>query len=310
MLRFRYYFDKWNAIPGRFKYLALCKKCVASSKLWNKQRLGLDVVIFSKDRPMQLEALLRSMSVDSTFLPPIHILYRASGSNFSKAYEEVFIRHKSIIATVVHERAFKSDLLCLLRGLYGGLIVFLVDDIIFTRPIDWCELGQLNGAGAVFSLRLGTQIDYSQTHSCACPPPPWTRQVTSNGRPCLVWKWRNAKVEWGCPHSLDGNVLPLRLVRGLVEDFAYKAPNSLEQGLSKAIFLFPPVMVSYEAPCLINLPVNRVNSEEFNFPHGELTSQELLDAWNSNLQIAVNDFKNFNSSSCHVIKPLRLESRR
>ncbi|MGI9388094.1 MAG: glycosyltransferase family 92 protein, partial [Methyloligellaceae bacterium] len=96
-----------------------------------KQRQPIAVVIFSKDRACQLEALLRSMS---RFLEHPHettVLYTASDQSYQTGYDALSGSYPSL--NWVRETDFKADLIRLIReaGERGARhVMFLVDDIV------------------------------------------------------------------------------------------------------------------------------------------------------------------------------------
>ena len=149
--------------------------------------MSLQVVIFSKDRPMQLHATLASLVLHCQDLPDINVgvLYYASSKKFAHGYQELQIEFSSLPGlSWVGERDFKQDLLRLvLNGHWGAsgspdlqvhdlrnpgrginrFVLFLVDDTLFTCPFSFAEIAAaLTGcpSALAFSLRLGMNTTF------------------------------------------------------------------------------------------------------------------------------------------------------
>ncbi len=93
-------------------------------------------VVFSKDRPLQLFALLSSYAELVRDPPPLHVLYRASDEGYRRAYDEVLGASPAPLGEVISERVFRDDLLALLDRIRAPRLFFLVDDIVFVREVD------------------------------------------------------------------------------------------------------------------------------------------------------------------------------
>ncbi|KAL7542927.1 hypothetical protein ACHAXR_012212 [Thalassiosira sp. AJA248-18] len=159
------------------------------------------VVIFSKDRPWQLQQLLMSMKLRSkdssrhTCLLHncnIHIILRASTTAYKIGYEKVMHAHEYDGVNFLIEddqqteaTSFSSLLEQALtvdtsRNEDTGVVMFLTDDCLFLEPIeDALEIAIFAlqhgtiGRERVFNFlsRLHPGISWCQTRGVACPPP-------------------------------------------------------------------------------------------------------------------------------------------
>src|SRR3954465_5845327 len=109
---------------------------------------GLDLVVFSKDRPAQLELLLRSAKANFGDWRDVNwsILYTASSDDFSRGYDRVQREHPEF--RYVDEREHEGDFKALTLALLGAnpYAAFLVDDNVFKDPftlLDSPELARL-----------------------------------------------------------------------------------------------------------------------------------------------------------------------
>lgn len=110
------------------------------------------------------------------------------------------------------------------------------------------------------------------------------------------------------PLSVDGNVFDRKEILAILKRVSFKAPNSLEKALGPYRFLYRFRRgLCREQPTLVNLALNGVQTEGFNFPHGECSAQELLQAWQSGMMLDLEAVEKMVSNSCHstMVPPLR-----
>lgn len=117
----------------------------------------VDALIFSKDRPAQLDLLLRSIE---WFAPNLYssltVQYTYSGSRFAQGYDLCRDRHTDVRWRPEAAGSFERELRGWLHGV-GWLISFLVDDdVLYQRPTYPQFLG------VPYSLRSG---DYNYPFS-------------------------------------------------------------------------------------------------------------------------------------------------
>ncbi len=149
----------------------------------------LRVVIFSKDRPMQLQALLESLLHHAKPTPPITIVLRPRSE---------YNRLRSLYTDILwlEEREFDNALRAALS--YGDeeLVMFVVDDQIITGPMDLGETEWVMKDKRVhaYSFRLGENI--------ANMPDDWL----AHGLHSKAYTWRGKPKDWGYPFSMDTQV--------------------------------------------------------------------------------------------------------
>lgn len=217
------------------------------------------VIIFSRDRACQLDALLRSIRrhLRSSGTAPIPtVLWTASTDAFAAGYELCIERE---MATVfVRESNFHADLLEILPR--SGLVCFFTDDDILHADALLDEAARFleNDQLLAFSLRLGRNTVRCYPHDCDQPLP---APLISDGR-TLRWQWASADYDFSYPLSLDGHVMRATDVRLAAQEMLVRNPNELEQVLaSRALPMLSwrPRLASYERSVLTGVPANRVN---------------------------------------------------
>lgn len=257
-------------------------------------------VAFSKDRPMQLHALLTSYDRSSLNRPSITILYYASDALYQRGYErsiEVFSKEKHLTFVQQQgEKTFQSDLLQILEKTKESRIAFLVDDIVFIRAFDIRDFDKYDLRSYTPSLRLGKTIRYSYTVDHGQRLPPYLVESDS----LLSWNWAGGEFDWAYPLSLDGNVFLRSEMHSLLGSFAYSNPNTLEAGLQKFLDLYNNRKgLCYSLPRLVNFPLNLVQ-KDFPNRHGSISAEDLLHKWLDGLSIDVDALRDFQTDSVHT----------
>lgn len=213
--------------------------------------MTIQIIIFSYNRAMQLDALLTSIA--SFWKYPdikIHVLYNASDNTFSRGYERLKELYSEVTFTqentlsyssyslaemtnyfnlkllylCSHLRGRKSDfrkkLLRILKDSDGRLTMFLTDDSVFIRPT---ELSQ-------------EDMDWLTEH-------PYLRQLSFRHGAELIgerrirqtntgYEWLfsefSSNDHWGYRFSLDAHVYCREAILSLLQKASFSNPNTLE----------------------------------------------------------------------------------
>jgi hypothetical protein len=217
----------------------------------------LQVTVFSKDRPAQLELLLRSLKRfwGGWGEHRITVLYAATSDDFARGYKEVRAVHPefSYVSERDSDRAFREHVLALMG--FEPYVAYLVDDNVFTAPFDLARpefrLFAADPEIMALSLRMGPHMDYCYPADLHSAPPPFERGT--------VWEWRGLDGDWGYPMSLDGHVFRTAELRPLIEATSFANPNTLEEAL--ALTPLPnPKLVCLPESVVANIPANRVQT--------------------------------------------------
>mgnify|MGYP001551896604 CR=1 FL=1 len=120
-------------------------------------------VVFSRDRACQLHALLSSLRDHVEEGLELCVIYRATNDRHKKAYEEVIALFNNNYIEWREEDNFRRDLLSVMGGIATNSVFFLVDDIIFIRPVSLKAFSILNFRVYVPSLRLGENVNFCYT---------------------------------------------------------------------------------------------------------------------------------------------------
>lgn len=278
----------------------------------------VNAIIFSKDRPAQLDALLRSIREQAERWEDRGrwaIVYVASTPELLAGYARVQSEHASDALGFIEEGVsgldFKQIVVNTMRAQHKAndapWCMFLVDDMIFKRawPIDGGEpMSRLKSDPRVLclSLRLCPRYNFCYAENRRVRPPFMARY----GR----WNWRRASGDWGYPMSVDGNIFRYADMLPLVEQIGFRHPNSFEDELSKRPPKKRPLMTCHAEAVVVNLPVNRVQHEFQNRAgqeHG-ISAEELNRAFLQGKRVDLAPVYALNDNrGCHHEMPLRLQ---
>ena len=208
---------------------------------------------------MQLDALLASMFHYSKPYPEIVVQYKTTSKEAKYAYQLLSEKYKEI--NFIQECDFQKTLLSsLMQNQNYRFISFLVDDIIFMRKFDFKEILNIMDERSIYSLRLGLNLSISKIVNKPQELPNLERKKSF-----YSWWWNEGVLDWGYPHSLDGNIFPFEYISSLIRQIKFRAPNSLENKLSQKKIDNSFIGICSKESVLVNLPFNRVQNEVKNW---------------------------------------------
>lgn len=216
-------------------------------------------LVFTYDRPAQLELLLRSLEVNGggLFGDPV-VLARWSSLKFYRGYKLCLQDHRAVL---VREEGFRGQVaqhVAKLAVAHGHFIAFCDDDVLYrdlaSFTPDPATVLERDSGLVCLSLRLGlnTQVCYPLDTRAQLPP---ALPVADT----LSWVWRGAEGDFGYPASLDGHLFYAADVRDALMGRAFHNPNTLEDALVAGLRDSPRRrMASYFVSALVGNPLNRV----------------------------------------------------
>ena len=244
---------------------------------------SISTIIFSFDRALQLELLLRSIRTYDIFSALfVNIIYSSTDSDFETSYNELIgnypeynwikeMKKKSLQLPIesfywhnfywwfknkynrFSESNFKLLLKKLVKESSSDCVMFLTDDSIFLRnifvPQSSLELILNNPDKYSFSLRHGINItggNYTSKDSGIC----WN-----------IYE-KQEHPEWSHPFSVDGHIYSKRLIDRLINKTIHNSPNTLEAHLAcyiKEKKILANVF-SNKLSCLYGFELNRVQT--------------------------------------------------
>jgi hypothetical protein len=187
-------------------------------------------MIFSKDRPMQLDALLRSVRrYAPELLGPLHVIYTQTGVDFATGYAQCQVDHPYCHW---HYESGATQFELRVRRLLADMqtVCFLVDDDLFYR----------DAPNPLLAARL---------------PLPFSFRLE---RGWWHWPSYDPYSDQGYPLALDGHIYDVGTLLTLL-DFEFANPTQFEAGLDGNRAQFEPQSI-YGYRCLVGIPANRVSA--------------------------------------------------
>jgi len=271
---------------------------------------GLTGIIFSKDRALQLDALLESYFEKVTNPVNLIVLYKATNVYHLKAYQDVmecYRNHKPAIQYIEEVDSFRDCLLEVLNNVRTKSIFFLVDDIIFINKVDLSICSKVNPRTSILSLRLSPYLRHSYAADRKQSPPNFLNSRIS--AELIEFKWFEQGCEWSDPWSVDGNIYSTAEINILSRISQFNAPNSYEDTLKS----FGDIAVDRIGYCftqskILNLAINRVQNEIEN-KSGDIAPDFLLSQWSKGFRMDRSKFDSHIPISPHEEHVIQFRSR-
>ena len=202
------------------------------------------VIVFSKDRPMQLDCTLRSLKKNAPKPDYLSVIYKASNEFYKKGYEK-------IDSNLIEESIFKQNVL---DSLLGDYTLFLTDDDIVFKEISYVGF---NEEVCCFSYRLGTNISYcysNDRHNRL------KNFYYGDKIKYINWDWKNEELDFAYPLSVTSHLFKTEFIKKLTEKIHFNNPNEYEAALQQFVSMSPRMMMSYVDSRIVGVPVNKVNT--------------------------------------------------
>ena len=279
---------------------------------------AVNVIVFSKDRPLQLHGMLTSVFRYWRSDVRVGVLVREDDRTRS-AYAAVEAEFSSGPVRFLYESDFAPALIRLLVEATTPHVCFGCDDVVYTAPVDMAEIYHAFQATTDllgYSLRLGKNTE-ADMFGRPLPQPvffpaatprfdEYGGDVVNDG---LLWDARNGAGDWGYPWEVLGTVYPTdyvrATVRALVRDGQVQNPSTLEDAgwrrwMEHAGDRY--VMRSYARSRLVVPTVNLVQSVFGNGIVGPAGMDPvfLLDCWNRGLRLDVDRYRGMTPPSWRV----------
>lgn len=237
----------------------------------------IHVMLFSKDRPCQLDLTLSTLKKyfkewqDQKY----SLLYTYTNEEYRKGYERVFELHKDMDLKVFKETNFHNDTVAICNASRERkYLTFLVDDDVFVDyfSTEDKEFKKFEADPTIICLsaRMAPYINFCYTANIPSPPPALG--------PDNVWNWKAPGLagDWCYPMSIASfHVFRTEDLIPIIMNRPFRAPNSFE---GTCLAPYPPNrtnMICYDSAKCICTTVNRVQTENTN-RHDNLYNIEFL----------------------------------
>jgi hypothetical protein len=264
-----------------------------------RRTLPINIVVFSKDRAMQLELFLRSFNnyVKDANRYGVQVLYTTSNDEFQKGYNKFFGQLTTKL-WIRKEQNFKKDLLNLINQ-NNPYTIFFVDDDFFKNSFDFfdaqMDIFDWDQRIACRSLRLDRDMRY-----CYTTQKPMLEPIFYANN---VFNWKLSQEDFGYPMSLDGHIFRTAEILPMLQELDYQNPNTLEGQMVHRRNELGELMICYNNSIIMNNPINKVQTVNNNL-HGNIGAKELNDLFLEGNIIDMAGFGGIKNMSAHQELPL------
>lgn len=294
-------------------------------------------IIFSYNRAMQLDALLRSFlkyCQDCTSIN-LTIIYKTEGDLHDSQYQRLaksFEYHPFI--SFQKQLDFRSDIIKLLGTpkpgiirsklitpavraspfLYqafrstdifeqNGFVLFLVDDALFIRDFNLLDIRQLLNTHLDtlgFSLRLGHNTTYCYTKDRSQSIPEFTPVYPR----VMKYVWVTAEADFAYPLEISSSIYRIRDILPVLLKINFQNPNLLEGRMAtraKDFAMNLPSLLCYEQSVAYCNPANKVQSvyENRSSMNSEYSTDHLGQLFESGYRIDIRAYDGFVPRGAH-----------
>ncbi|MCH9621150.1 MAG: hypothetical protein S4CHLAM20_05660 [Chlamydiia bacterium] len=243
---------------------------------------GVDLVVFSYNRPMQLYALLESIEKYVSNIKHLYVLCR-SDSAYKEGYR--IVQKDFVKAEFIFQDENKQKEYAMFKPLLVDLVLnkersdsdyclFAVDDNIVFDYFDLNEHRSFLESHSdiyAFFYRLGQNISKQEYTRRGNPVLPLFNDHNSN---ILSWKFSEGSMVWHYPNNVDFTLYRKDQIKDAILNIRYNDPNQFE---GKWCLVVPKALKG--ACCrhskIVNIPMNRVNTSALNKFIGTYTINEL-----------------------------------
>ena len=276
--------------------------------------MPVSLIIFSKNRPLQLDLCLNSLiNFDAEYLPTV--IYSCD-DEYIESYEILKKNHIDVAFWPQSKSLFR-DVLNRVVSHDCDYTCFLTDDcIVYRNTTKLCDdtLNEVFDTDMItsFSLRLGDNITKRGTNDgqFVHDPLAYTKGLNifrnNRGMICYDRTQHFYGGYWNYPLSVDGHIFRSSDLQEWMFEICYlepiknwqHTPNELERALQRFSNEVPPLMVCDKVSSVVNSPNNRVqetitnlNGHQFSF-----SCSDLLKMYEEGQRIELNklDFSNIN----------------
>jgi len=256
-------------------------------------------IIFSKDRPLQLELCLRSyfdkcIGNENT---DVYVLCKTTDDRYNQAYLELSDKFS---AHFYVEQDFKKDLLNILSGYEN--VLFVVDDNVFVKDFNISEITESIKSDKVlgFSLRLGKNTTYCYSHDANQRVPEMSAGKIDG---IFGYEWYDQDLDFGYALELSSSVYKVKDIWPILFLGHYLNPNDLEWSMYLAIHKYMHIkyLLCYETSAAFCNPINKVQSTNNNRNMNDdcYSAENLLKMFESGYRIDPKIFYGFVPNACH-----------
>lgn len=222
----------------------------------------IDCLIFSKDRPCQLDLLLRSIKDNFKEIQNIKILYLATNEDFEMGYCLTQTYHQDVLW--IKETNFIKNTLDIFNGFNKEFVLNFVDDEVVIRnnsiepALKFLRLNDTHGV----SIRMAPHIDYCYTADSPDIQPNLI-QMNIDGTMMYRWEWdykSNQNTNWAYPSCINSHIYKRKEFVKYISMINFTSPNNLEGNYNLIRSKFNKYMACFEQSKSVNIANNLIQT--------------------------------------------------
>ena len=240
----------------------------------------ITAIVYSKDRPLQLDLCLNSIAKNFGQASEIVVIYKLSDL-YIDPYKTLEKEHDNVTFIEQSESIFKDTLSTISSAKNNYVCFFTDDDIVYQETPRVREDILSKDQIECFSLRMGLNITkrfhggvtYSDT------PIPSMIQVIDENNICWTKTLREYGSYWSYSMSVDGHIFRKKEAEAMFDEMWYldqryewtQTPNSVES-IMQRFWTQRDVIASFTESVVVNSPNNRVQDSHLSNSFGETYS--------------------------------------
>tara|TARA_R110000824_G_scaffold9932_19_gene44186 strand:+ start:1351 stop:2190 length:840 start_codon:yes stop_codon:yes gene_type:complete len=233
-------------------------------------------IIFSKDRPLQLDLCLKSLN--KNFPDSENIVIYKNSEAFEEAHQKLMSEHSDTEFWPQSHSLFKDVYLAIVNTDREYICFFTDDDIVY-NPLPTIRKDMLDNEDVIcFSLRMGLNINQRSHEGSTFEDIP--AQLYEIDKYTVYWnKTRNTYGSyWSYSLSVDGHIFRKNDLIEMFDEMCYlnerydweQTPNRIESVMQRFWTDTPPIMASFPESVMVNSPNNRVQDSHLSNKWGEV----------------------------------------
>jgi hypothetical protein len=265
--------------------------------------MKFDCIIWSKNRPAQLDCLLRSIKKYFNDVGNIFIIYTSTTSEFNSGYNKCVLKEYGLNTNFIGEKDFNSDFKDILNNkIMTKYFLGISDDNVFIHNTNLPATFELQENEIAFSLRLSNNATFCQPRNLDQKVPIFEYKENN----IIKWNWVNEgqMSDYGYPLPIDSNIYRTDFIRNCLNNVQFNTPAEAEVYLDHHCKDYSkPFMRSFTDCKLVSICANSVYQGYQNINMG-ISLEELNNKWLSGLQIKLPEV---NPNACHIFYTYNFE---
>ena len=271
----------------------------------------ITTIVYSKDRPLQLDLCLQSISKNFDQASSVIVIYKATDI-YEESYRTLQSEHPYINFILQGDSIFKDTLDVISSAENDFVCLFTDDDIVYQKvPNIIYDILKAESQIHCFSLRMGVNINkrYHEGHLYEDTPIPSMLQRIDEQNMCWAKTLREYGSYWSYSLSVDGHIFRKKDMELMFDEMWYlnqrytdweQTPNRIESVMQRFWTDSKPLIASFINSVVVNSPNNRVQDSHLSNRFGEAYGYDadtLLEKYVLGRRISI-DKLNFGQIEC------------